>query len=81
MPQQAVFLVQCRCLYILFRLNSKLEGENYMEKEQKEMWKSWKSWEGFNDWLNLELEEEYLEKGLIPPFTGRVRTLVTLVMR
>ena len=40
-----------------------------MEKEQKEMWENWESWKGFDDWLNSELEEEYLGKGLIPPFT------------
>lgn len=50
MSQQAVFLVQCIYLYILFELSFKLEGENYMEKEQKEMWKNWESWKGFNDW-------------------------------
>lgn len=40
-----------------------------MKKEQKEMWKNWKSWEGFNDWLNSELKEDYIKKGILPPFT------------
>lgn len=51
-----------------------------MEKEQKEMWKNWKSWEGFNDWLNSELEEEYLEKGLIPPFTDPFEGVFTKII-
>lgn len=40
-----------------------------MEKEQKEMWKNWESWKGFNDWLNSKLKEDYIKKGILPPFT------------
>ena len=41
-----------------------------MKKEQKEMWKNWKSWKGFNDRLNQELKEDYIKKGILPPFTN-----------
>lgn len=39
-----------------------------MKKEQK--WKNWESWGGFNDWLNQELKEDYIKKGILPPFTN-----------